>query len=72
MSNTTEDMSREDTMAMHFELHDSKTVCRLFLDVCRRYDLGNIDQSQMVQACMLVADEAEKLGLRDPLKEWEL
>ena len=71
MSKTTENMSREDAMAMHFDLHDSKTVCRMFLDVCRRYDQGRLDQSQMVQACMLVADEAENLGLRDPLKEWE-
>ena len=71
MSKTTEDISRVEMLTMHFDLHDSKTVCRMFLDACRRYDQGRIDQSQMVQACMLAADEAENLGLRDPLKEWD-
>tara|TARA_R100000278_G_scaffold18150_1_gene18038 strand:- start:517 stop:735 length:219 start_codon:yes stop_codon:yes gene_type:complete len=71
MSKTTEAMSQAESVAMQFDLHDSRTICRMFLDVCRRYDLGKLDQTEMVQACMLVADEAENLGLRDPLKDWE-
>jgi len=71
MSKTTEAMNQAESIETRFDLHDSRRVCRMFLDVCRRYDLGKLEQHEMVQACMLVADEAENLGLRDPLKDWE-
>ena len=54
-----------------FQLHDSETVCKLFLDVCRRYDLGNITPEDFVQRCMRINDDAENYGLSDELKDWE-
>lgn len=51
-----------------FKLHDSESVCKLFLDVCRRYDAGQLTLSQFTQKCMLINDDAERLGLTGTLK----
>lgn len=54
-----------------FQLHDSETICKLFLDACRQYDLGKMSESQLAQRCMVIHDDAENLGLTDPLANWE-
>jgi hypothetical protein len=55
-----------------FQLHDSETVCKLFLNICKQYDLGNITEGEFVQKCMMLNDDAENLGLvNDPFKAWE-
>jgi hypothetical protein len=55
-----------------FQLHDSETVCKLFLNICKTYDLGNMTEGEFVQKCMMLNDDAENLGLvDDALKAWE-
>lgn len=51
-----------------FQLHDSETICKLFLNVCKGYDAGQLTESQFTQNCMVINDEAERLGLTDTLK----
>lgn len=50
-----------------FQLHDSETICKLFLKTCRRYDLGQISEGEFVQSCMRLNDEAENFGLTSPV-----
>jgi len=47
-----------------FQLHDSETICKLFLKVCKTYDEGNISESEFVQRCMNIKDEAEYFGIQ--------
>tara|TARA_R100001510_G_scaffold33304_1_gene29809 strand:- start:5469 stop:5684 length:216 start_codon:yes stop_codon:yes gene_type:complete len=55
-----------------FQLQDSETVCKLFLNICKTYDLGNMTEGEFVQKCMMLNDDAENLGLvDDALKAWE-
>ena len=54
-----------------FKLHDSETVCKLFLEVCKQYDLGNVSPEEVAEKCMRIYDEAENFGLMDSLKTWE-
>jgi len=65
LENTTRSVQRT------FQLHDSETICKLFLDACRQYDLGKMTAEQLAQKCMVIHDDAENLGLTDPLSNWE-
>lgn len=46
-----------------FELHDSETICKLFLKTCNSYELGHLSEYEFVQNCMRIKDEAEYFGL---------
>jgi len=54
-----------------FQLHDSETISKLFLDACRQYAHGKMTDAQLAQRCMVIHDDAENLGLTDPLTNWE-
>lgn len=47
------------------QLHESETTCKLFLDLCRRYDRGLITPYEFASLAMRYADDAECF------KEWE-
>ena len=51
-----------------FKLHDSESVCKLFLDACRRYDSGQLTESEFTQKCIVINDDAERLCLIGTLK----
>ena len=60
------------SVTRQFQLHDRETVCKLFLNICRQYDLGNMTEGEFVQKCMTLNDDAENLGIiDDPLTAWE-
>lgn len=54
-----------------FQLHDSETICKLFLNACRQLDAGKLTPEEFTQSCMRINDEAENYGLLDSLTDWE-
>jgi len=50
-----------------FKLHDSESVCKRFLDACRQYDAGQLTVPEFTQKCMVINDDAERLGLTGTL-----
>ena len=70
MSKTTEAMSQAESVVRSSTCMTAGQSADV-LTFAEGMTFGKLDQTEMVQACMLVADEAENLGLRDPLKDWE-
>jgi hypothetical protein len=46
-----------------FQLHDSETICKLFLQLCKSYESRILSTPEFVRRAMKLKEEAENFGI---------